>query len=143
MKTKRNGSFIKLLGHILKKSTWLWLVLAFLCSGCGFSDLILPAEDITIEVLAEEIARGDGERWEYEWVRFKAKVNKAFDHEIYLETGRDDVFFMIFDDVHEPDDSFKKYKAGKTHRFRVQISNVDPSTSDDDPYKWYIIAWYN
>ena len=44
---------------IIQKITLLWLGVASICCGCGITDLILPAEDITLEELAEDIDRGN------------------------------------------------------------------------------------
>ena len=129
---------------IAQKSILLWLGLTFVCSGCGITDLLLPAENITLEELIEDIDRGNAEKWMYGWVRFKTKVDKVYDQVLYLETGRSDIAFLILGDPHDEDDRFKKYKKGKTYRFRVQITGIDPVTyKDKTQYSWYIISTFD
>ena len=122
----------------------LWLGLTFVCSGYGITDLLLPAENITLEELIEDIDRGNAEKWMYEWVRFKTKVDKVYDQVLYLETGRADFAFLILGAPYDKDDRFKKYKKGKTYRFRVQITGIDPVTyKDKTQYSWYIISTFD
>ena len=45
---------------------------------------------------------------------------------------------------YDKDDRFKKYKKGKTYRFRVQITGIDPVTyKDKTQYSWYIISTFD
>ena len=62
-------------------------------------------------------------------MRFKTKVEDVYERVLYLETGRADIAFLILGNPHDRNLNFKKkYKKGKSYRFRVEITDIDPVT---------------